>query len=240
MVAVLDPNRSVESKYRTYMAETYDGLSYSGLLTNESGNSITLSMDTGEEVVLLRGDLETFEGSTLSFMPEGLEADLPPQGLADLFAFIRDSGPPLKHFPGNHPVVVEPEPYRRELWLLSTTAEIYGDTLVMEERFKNLGYWGSMNDHAVWNFKVEEPGDYTVWIDYSCAPQSPANSFVIEVAGQRVIDEVEPTGSWENYRIKKVGEVTLSEGLNRLSIRPFLKLHGNLMDLKSIALKPQR
>lgn len=240
LISILDPNRAVESKYRTYMADTVDGLSYSGLLVNESGNSITLAMDDGAEAVLLRSDLDLFEGSTLSFMPEGLEVGLEPQGLADLIAFVRESGPPMKSFPGNQPILVTPEPYRRELWLLSTTAEIYGDTLVMEEGFENLGGWRSLNDHAAWNFMVEEPGEYSVSIDYSLAPGGPVNQFVLEAAGQRITGEVGATAGWEDYRIVSVGELTLAEGPNRLVLRPLLRLEGELMKLRSVALRPKR
>ena len=41
-MAVLDPNRAVETKFVTYVVETKAGMTFSGLLASETGNSITL------------------------------------------------------------------------------------------------------------------------------------------------------------------------------------------------------
>jgi hypothetical protein len=43
LIAVLDPNRAVEDKYRDYAALTVDGRQFTGMITNESGSSITLT-----------------------------------------------------------------------------------------------------------------------------------------------------------------------------------------------------
>src|SRR5205085_1366553 len=42
LVAILDPNRAVEARYVNYLAETKNGLALSGVLTSETGSSITL------------------------------------------------------------------------------------------------------------------------------------------------------------------------------------------------------
>ncbi len=86
--AVLDPNRAVESKYVSYTVELADGRSLTGMLLVESANSITLARPDGTKVEILRVDMEQMVGSGRSFMPEGLEKDLDPQQLADLFAFL--------------------------------------------------------------------------------------------------------------------------------------------------------
>jgi putative membrane-bound dehydrogenase-like protein len=89
LTAVLDPNRSVEARYINYMAVTKNGLTVTGVLANETGNSITLLGPDGKRHVILRTDLEELVSSNKSVMPEGLEKDLQPQDLADLIAFIR-------------------------------------------------------------------------------------------------------------------------------------------------------
>ncbi len=91
LTAVLDPNRSVEARYINYMAVTKNGLTSSGVLASETGNSITLLGPDGKQQVILRTDLEELVSSNKSAMPEGLEKDLQPQDLADLFAFIRST-----------------------------------------------------------------------------------------------------------------------------------------------------
>ncbi|HLJ92515.1 MAG TPA: PVC-type heme-binding CxxCH protein [Gemmataceae bacterium] len=89
LIAVLDPNRSVEARYINYVAVTKNGLTLTGVLASETGNSITLLGPDGKQQVILRTDLEELVSSNKSAMPEGLEKDLRPQDLADLFAFIR-------------------------------------------------------------------------------------------------------------------------------------------------------
>jgi putative heme-binding domain-containing protein len=92
MTAILDPNRSVEARYINYLAVTKNGLTMTGVLASETGNSVTLLGPDGKQQVILRTDLEELVSSNKSVMPEGLERDLRPQDLADLIAFIRSSG----------------------------------------------------------------------------------------------------------------------------------------------------
>jgi len=89
LVAVLDPNQAVERKYRQYVAVLSDGRVLNGMVAAESANSITLARAEGIEEIILRKDLEAFTIAEQSFMPKGLEKDLNPQDLADVFAFIR-------------------------------------------------------------------------------------------------------------------------------------------------------
>ena len=88
-MAVLDPNRAIEAKFHTYLAITDDGLSYTGILTNETGNSITLLGQEAKQQVVLRANLETLTSTGKRLLPEGLEKDLTEQDLANVFAFVR-------------------------------------------------------------------------------------------------------------------------------------------------------
>jgi len=87
--AIFDPNKAVETKYVNYVAVTKNGVTLTGVLTNESMNSITLAGPEGKSHVILRGDLDELASSGKSAMPEGFEKDLKPQDVADLIAFLR-------------------------------------------------------------------------------------------------------------------------------------------------------
>lgn len=89
LTAVLDPNQAVEVKYRGYVAVTDDGRVLTGMIVRESSGSVTLAGADGRAVELLRKEIDELRDSGKSFMPEGLERDLSPQDLADLFAFVR-------------------------------------------------------------------------------------------------------------------------------------------------------
>jgi putative heme-binding domain-containing protein len=87
--AILDPNQAVEAKYLSYIAVTKGGAMLTGVLTNESGNSITLLGPENKPQVILRENLEELVSTGKSLMPEGLEKELKPQDVADLIAFLR-------------------------------------------------------------------------------------------------------------------------------------------------------
>jgi putative heme-binding domain-containing protein len=88
LTAVLDPNRDVDGRYVSYLAELADGRTVSGVLVGESGASVTLREQEGKEHVILRADLEALRSTGKSAMPEGLEKDMTPQELADVMAFL--------------------------------------------------------------------------------------------------------------------------------------------------------
>jgi putative heme-binding domain-containing protein len=89
---ILDPNRAVEDRYLFYTANLADGRTAVGMLAAESAGSLTLLGLDGEEQVILRSELRTLISSGRSLMPEGLEAAVDAQAMADLVAFLADPG----------------------------------------------------------------------------------------------------------------------------------------------------
>ena len=65
-----------------------------GLLTQESKQLVALKAQGGEVFIIPRGDIEELRTSKVSLMPEGLERQLAPQEIADLFAFLCLDRPP--------------------------------------------------------------------------------------------------------------------------------------------------
>jgi putative heme-binding domain-containing protein len=96
LVAILDPNRALESKFAAFTVATVDGRILSGLIASESATSVTLRRQEGKDEVLLRSEIEEMSASGQSLMPEGLEKDLSPRDLADLIAYIATAGPVRK------------------------------------------------------------------------------------------------------------------------------------------------
>ena len=88
LAAILDPNQAMEDRYVAYTATTKDGREISGIIVTETANSISLRSAGGIEETILRTDLKDISSSSLSLMPEGLEAALPPQAMADLISYI--------------------------------------------------------------------------------------------------------------------------------------------------------
>ncbi|MCA9016592.1 MAG: c-type cytochrome, partial [Planctomycetaceae bacterium] len=236
LTAILDPNRAIESKYLSYLAVTVNGLTFNGLLAAESGESITLIQNDGKEKTLLRDELEELQSTGKSLMPEGLEKDMTHQDLADLIAYLNTTELPRKTFAGNEPALVLAEALRGDYFLIPQLAEIYGATLKFENKYKNLGYWQSENDRAVWTLDVPQAGKYDVYLEFAC-PKEAGNRVLLEVAGQRLSWGVPGTGSWDVYQSQKIGTINLPAGKPKLAIRSEGKINNALLDLKTIRLR---
>ena len=86
--SILDPNREVLPQYVAQMIETKAGDSLVGLIAYENAAAITLREAFGKESVVPRTTIQKIQSQKQSIMPEGLEAGMTPQDMADLLEFI--------------------------------------------------------------------------------------------------------------------------------------------------------
>ncbi len=87
---VIQPNRAIDSNYYSYTAITNDGHIHTGVLASETSTSITLKMQEGKSETIRRNEIDELHNNGVSFMPEGLEKDIPPQDMADLISFVKN------------------------------------------------------------------------------------------------------------------------------------------------------
>ena len=90
MADIFMPNRSIADGYDLWVVRSLDGKQYSGIIRSESPNAIQLTDLSGENHLIPRQNIEQLNSQTYSAMPEGLEAALDAQGMADLISFIRE------------------------------------------------------------------------------------------------------------------------------------------------------
>jgi len=237
LTAILDPNRVVEGRYTSYTIETTNFETFTGVLAGENANSITLANAGGVQQSVLRDDIETMTAGDQSIMPSGLEEGLQPQDIADLIAYVRGEDRKPKAFPGNTPTVLEPGEGGL-IELLASNAEVYGDTLVYEETYRNLGFWGSINDHAVWKVKVPATGTYEVVMEYCCDNGAAGNLYRLESGANVIGGEVAGTGTWDRYVESTVGKLALEAGEQRIVFRAGGPINKYLIDLRAIRLTP--
>jgi putative heme-binding domain-containing protein len=237
LTAMLDPNRGVEARYLDYLAVTTGGVTYSGMLANETGNSVTLRGQEGKLQTILRTDLELLRSTGKSLMPEGLEKDLGPQDLANVIAYVRGSGAPRKKFPANDPQLVKPTT-DGTLQLYATNCEIYGPTVVMEHLYKNLSHWQSENDRAVWNVELPKAGRYAVRLNFACLEKDAGNTWLLEAGDKTLQGQVASTGSLNRYEEIACGDIELSAGAQQIVFRSAGPIQGKLLQLGGILLKP--
>ena len=92
LVHILDPSRSVEGNFIQYSLATTDGRILNGLLASETKTAVELVDAEGKSHPVLREEIEALAASKKSLMPEGFEKQIPPEGLADLLAFLTSHG----------------------------------------------------------------------------------------------------------------------------------------------------
>jgi putative heme-binding domain-containing protein len=85
---ILDPNREVSPNFALYLVETNDGRTLSGLITSETAGNLTLKRADGGMDTVLRSEIKSLTSPGISLMPEGLEAAITPQQMADLIAYL--------------------------------------------------------------------------------------------------------------------------------------------------------
>jgi len=89
LAEILDPNLNITPGYETYVIETRSGATVTGVIARESPTAVTLRREEGEEETLLRSNIATLRVSSVSTMPEGLEEDIDPAGMADLLEYLQ-------------------------------------------------------------------------------------------------------------------------------------------------------
>lgn len=89
LISILDPNRSIDASYFRYMARTDDGKVIEGLLKDANSQTLTLYGQNGS-TILERSEIEEFKSSGASLMPDGMEAQISPQDMADLLWYIKN------------------------------------------------------------------------------------------------------------------------------------------------------
>jgi putative heme-binding domain-containing protein len=101
---VFDPSLVIGAAYQARQVVTDDGRVLTGLVSEENEQRVVLKLQGGKVETIARDEIEEMTVSPLSLMPEGLEKQLMPEELADLFAFLVLDRPPndpaAKYLPG--------------------------------------------------------------------------------------------------------------------------------------------
>lgn len=91
---VFDPSLVIGQGYQATTVATQDGRVLTGLLVEDSPQRVVLRLQGGKEETVPRGEVDELTTSAVSLMPEGIEGQLTPQEIADLFAYLALDRPP--------------------------------------------------------------------------------------------------------------------------------------------------
>ncbi len=86
---ILDPNLDIQPGFHAYTATLKNGEQLFGLLAAEAAASLTFKLLDAKTHALRRDEMANLQATSVSLMPEGLEAAITVEEMADLIAFLR-------------------------------------------------------------------------------------------------------------------------------------------------------
>jgi hypothetical protein len=116
---------------------------------------------------------------------------------------------------------------------------IHGTTVRYEPDKNTIGYWFKREDWVSWDLEVSTPGAFVLEVLQGCGSDSAGSHYTIEIADQKLQDKVQDTGSFHNFRLRKLGEVKIDKpGNYTLAVRIDDKPGRAVMDLRAVKLTP--
>jgi putative heme-binding domain-containing protein len=87
--SILDPSAVIEPGFMAYHCTLTSGEQLYGVVATETSTSLTLKLPGNLTRSVLRSDIASLKSTNTSLMPDGLEATLTAQSLADLIAYLK-------------------------------------------------------------------------------------------------------------------------------------------------------
>jgi putative heme-binding domain-containing protein len=227
LIAILDPNRSVEDKYSQYFATTGQGRNLSGILAEETATRLTFVNTGGLKQEVLRQNLSSLESSEASLMPEGFEAGLDSQGLADLIAFLGNLGSDLRIRPDED----------RSIGLLATRGIAEGSSIRYDEE-SGAFEWMAESDSIEWTVYGLKAGYYDIFSDASLAAEYEGRPFTLELNERFVTGFISTTGGSDRFRKRKFGNIEIESNLEVARFKLRHSVADGLLSLRELRLIP--
>jgi putative membrane-bound dehydrogenase-like protein len=227
LIAILDPNRAVENKYNQFVATTRNNETAVGILSEETGNSVTLTTTGGLQQTLLRQNLDSLESSGISLMPEGLEAGLDHQQMADLLAFLNASDESLK---------IRAET-NGEIALASNRAIITGSSAYYNPDMTSIE-WIRQGDAIQWIVYDLKPGLYDIFCEAGLTNEYTGRPFKLHLNDTFVTGAVVTSNGMDRFRKRKFGNIEIKSEIPKAVFRLEHTLANAEFGLKELRLIP--
>ena len=91
--SILKPGAKIAQGYEAYSFAMADGRIFSGFVVSEGASTVQIRETSGALRELKRSEIDRRRRQETSAMPEGIAANLTPEGLADLIAYLRSLDP---------------------------------------------------------------------------------------------------------------------------------------------------
>ena len=94
LTSLIDPSAMIRKEYAAQSVALKDGRVLTGLIVDETGQTLTLFDSNKQKTVIPRDQVEETKPSSVSLMPEGMLDKLREDQVRDLFKYLQSSGKP--------------------------------------------------------------------------------------------------------------------------------------------------
>ncbi len=88
--AILNPNRSVDPKFQSYVIQSDQGRAYAGMIESEVADSVTIAHADGKRTTIRRDQIEIMKNTGASLMPEGFETSMDAGAMHRLVRYLQN------------------------------------------------------------------------------------------------------------------------------------------------------
>ena len=93
LLNALNPNKTIQPDYIGFLIETKSGENILGRILEDNAAAVTIRDVAGKDHTISRDNIKELTSTGRSLMPEGIEAGLTNQQMADLLEFVVGSEP---------------------------------------------------------------------------------------------------------------------------------------------------
>ena len=97
--------------------------------------------------------------------------------------------------------------------------------------------WFTAADRVEWQVQIPETGIYEASIEYSVDNLEAGKQFILYSSTTNLKGIVARSGSWETYKLVKVGKIKLNKGVQKITFKSQTKfVKGAILDLREVRL----
>jgi hypothetical protein len=99
--------------------------------------------------------------------------------------------------------------------------------------------WFTGMDLVEWDVLVNKEEYFNVFLEWSVSDEEAGKEFILEAINDTLMGKVAKSGSWETYKIEKIGKIKLQEGQQKILFKSKTNFDtGALLDLRELKLIP--
>ena len=124
------------------------------------------------------------------------------------------------------------------LWLNAYNGKGIGPKIKYMPEWWAFGWFTNL-DRVEWDVDVKLAGEYKAEMVWSVSDKEAGNEFLLEAGKQNLTGIIEPSGSWETFKSKNIGTISLKAGKQKIVFRANKPhINAGMLDLREIKLSP--